>query len=221
MQRPSVTVYAEVTADGKTVHRKGASSKPMMQFEDAEVQRFRHTWRARSDAIMVGANTVRLDNPHLTTRYAEGQSPLRVVPSATGNLPLDSHLFGKQGDVLVAVSATTRPEVRKRLADAGASVEVFGDAQVDLRALLLHLGTMGIRTLLVEGGATLLRALFDLALVDVLIVQHLPVIFGGSDVPAMVGGAALADVNEAIRLELTSVEKIGRHAVITYACPSA
>lgn len=215
---PTVLVYSEVSADGKTTHRRGASSKPMMVFEHPEVRQFRHELRAASDAIMVGSNTIRIDDPLLTVRDAPGPNPLRVVPSAYGSLPLDANIFKDGNPTLIAVSEAAPESAVRALKDVGASVVRCGERQVELEGLLSRLWERGVRSLVVEGGATLLAALFRQHLVGRLIVQQLPVIFGGDDTPAMVGGQALADITGAIPLTLRSVERIAEHAVITYEC---
>jgi len=216
MNRPTVIVYAEVSADGKTTHGRGCSSKPMMAFEDEAVKRFRHEIRAASGAIMVGSNTVRLDNPSLTVRHVQGPDPLRVIPASTGAIPLDSTILRDGKPTLIAVSENAPDANVAALRQAGAEVVAAGVDRVDLRALFEKLGARGIRSVMVEGGATLLAALFRGGLVDRLIVQHLPVIFGGDGVPAMVGGAAISAVEDAIKLRLIETRRVGGHAVIEY-----
>jgi len=216
MARPTVTVYAEVSADGKSTHGRGRSSKPMMDFEDDLIRRFRHELRGRSDAIMVGSNTLRIDDPSLTVRHAEGRNPLRVIPSTMGNLPLESQIFNDGGATLIAVTEQAVPETVAALEGKAASVVRSGWNQVDLQLLLSILHERQIRSVMVEGGATLLSSLFRNKLVDHLIVQHLPVVFGGDTVPSMVGGPPLKSLNDAVRLRLTDTQSIGRHAVISY-----
>jgi riboflavin biosynthesis pyrimidine reductase len=75
------------------------------------------------------------------------------------------------------------------LRNRGAVVLETASEQVDLAVLLKTLSSMNLQTLMVEGGATLLSTLFHPKLVDRLVLQHLPVIFGGSDTPWMVGRA--------------------------------
>ncbi len=216
--RPSVTVYSEVSADGKSAYQLGQSSKLIMAFEDDDVRRYRHELRANSDAIMVGSNTIRIDDPYLTVRYVPGPSPLRVIPASTGNIPLTSNVLADGGRTLVAVSALAPDDRVEMLRKTGASVLKMSTGGVDLSALLSHLHSLEIRSLMVEGGALLLSALFRMRLVDRLIIQHLPVLFGGSDVPCMVGGPSISTIDEAIRLQLVGLERIGGHAVITYDC---
>lgn len=216
MNRPTVTVYAEVSADGKSTHGRFCSSKPMMKFEDDLVRRFRHELRAQSDVIMVGSNTVRLDNPSLTVRHASGPHPLRVIPATLGDLPLESTILVDGNSTLVAVSDRAPQETIVALRRRGADVVRAGVDKVDLGLLLSLLYRQNIRSVMVEGGATLLAALFRSGLVDRLIVQHLPVIFGGDGVPSMVGGPEIESLDNAVKLRLRKVDNIGNHAVIDY-----
>lgn len=216
MTDPIVVVYSEVSVDGKTTHRRGASSKAMMKFESAEVQRFRHELRAECDAIMVGSNTIRIDDPLLTVRFATGSNPLRVVPTSMGNIPLDSKILSDGGATLIVVGNAASDTVVANLQATGAAVVRVSQGNVDIRALVDLLRHRGVRSVMVEGGATLLASLFRANLVDRLIVQHLPVVFGGTDVPAMVGGEALQDVRASIPMKLVRVQQVGQHAIITY-----
>ena len=216
--RPRVTVYSEVSADGKTAYRLGSSSKAIMVFEDDDVKHYRHELRAKSDAIMVGSNTIRLDDPHLTVRHAAGPSPLRVIPASMGNIPPASNVLADGGRTLVAVGSSTPNERVEMLRQAGASVLKMSAEHIDLTALLSHLSSTNVQSLMVEGGATLLAALFRSHLVDRLIVQHLPVLFGGTDTPCMVGGPAISSIDEALPLQLSDVLRVGKHAVIIYEC---
>lgn len=213
---PFVTVYAEVSADGKSTHRLGASSKSMMTFEDHAVRRYRHELRAAATAIMVGSNTVKLDDPYLTVRDAPGTSPLRVIASSMADIPISSHVVTDGGSTLIAASLSAPAANIAALRSRGIHVELFGEHQVDLKALLVYLGSTGAESLIVEGGATLLSSFFRASLVDRLIVQHLPVIFGGHDTPAMVGGHSISSIEEAIPLRLVEVRAVGSHAVIAY-----
>ena len=216
--RPYVTVYGEVSADGKTTHRRGAFSKPMMELEDQDIRRYRHELRAQADAIMVGSGTLRLDDPSLTVRNVEGRNPLRVIVSSDGNLPLTSKVFTDGQATLIAVGQAASAARIEALQATGSQVEVTDTENVDLPTLLERLYAQGVAILIVEGGATLLASFFRLRLVDELIIQHLPVVFGGSDTPSMVGGPPLDDPHAGYALRLEEVRAVGGHAVIIYRC---
>jgi riboflavin-specific deaminase-like protein len=179
-----ITTLSELTIDGKLSLGPGASSKDLFDFYGDELRSWFHGERARCDAIMVGANTVRNDDPELTVRYCEGPSPLRVVPASQGRLPLDARLLNDGRPTLVAVSRRAADEVVAALA-AKPNVEVVrcGDDQVDLDELMALLQARGVRSLIVEGGSRLLHSLFEADMVSKIIIKHIPVISGALDAP--------------------------------------
>jgi 2,5-diamino-6-(ribosylamino)-4(3H)-pyrimidinone 5'-phosphate reductase len=203
INRPRVTLVSEVTVDGKLTITKGASSKLLMQFMSHEAEIMLHQIRASSDAIMVGANTIRIDNSFLTVRYVEGKNPLRVIPSSKGELPPDSNIFSPDAKTIIAVSEKATKESCRILSEKGAIVEVCGYDKVDLRKLMeLLYCKHNIRQLMIEGGSTLNGYMFRQDLIDDLILIHLPFIAGGEDTPSLVTGLNPVNVNEMLKLEL-------------------
>lgn len=179
-----VTTLSELTIDGKLALGPGASSKDLFAFSSDALKAWFHEQRAASDAIMVGANTVRADDPELTVRYAPGKSPLRVIPSSDGRLPLSATVLNDGRPTLVAVSARAAPEAIAALtAKLGVEAVVCGRDAVDLSALMALLSARGVKSLIVEGGSTLLTALLRAGLVSRIIVKHIPVITGSPDAP--------------------------------------
>jgi 5-amino-6-(5-phosphoribosylamino)uracil reductase/2,5-diamino-6-(ribosylamino)-4(3H)-pyrimidinone 5'-phosphate reductase len=179
-----VTTLSELTIDGKLALGPGASSKDLFAFSPDALKAWFHEQRAANDAIMVGAGTVRADDPELTVRYAPGDSPLRVIPSSDGRLPPGATVLNDGRPTLVAVSARARPDAVAALsAKPGVEVVVCGDAAVDLTALMAALSARGVTSLIAEGGSTLLTALLQAGLVSRLIVKHIPVITGSPDAP--------------------------------------
>jgi 2,5-diamino-6-(ribosylamino)-4(3H)-pyrimidinone 5'-phosphate reductase len=73
---------SEITADGKLTLKKGASSKILMKYMAHETELLLHETRAAYDAIMVGANTIRIDNSFLTVRYVKGKARSGSFPAA-------------------------------------------------------------------------------------------------------------------------------------------
>ena len=74
-----ITTLSELTIDGKLSLGRSASSKDLFLYSTDELKAWFHTQRAANDAIMVGANTVRVDDPELTVRHVQGRNPLRVI----------------------------------------------------------------------------------------------------------------------------------------------
>lgn len=181
---------SELTIDGKLSLGGGASSKALFDFYGPELREWFHGQRASHDAIMVGAGTVRSDDPELTVRHAAGANPLRVVPSSDGRLPLDVRLLNDGLPTLVVVSEAATDEAVRAL-EARPMVEVVrcGEARVDLIKLMALLDARGVRSLMVEGGSRLLHSLFAAGLVSQLVVKHIPVISGAADAPTYLAPA--------------------------------
>jgi len=179
-----ITTLSELTIDGKLSLGAGASSKDLFDFYGDDLKSWFHAQRAGRDAIMVGAATVRADDPELTVRYCDGPNPLRVVPTSMGRLPLDSRLLNDAHATLVAVSRAC-PQATIDALSAKPNVEVVrcGARQADLNELMAILHARGVRSLIVEGGSRLLHSLFEADLVSQIIIKHIPVISGALDAP--------------------------------------
>jgi riboflavin-specific deaminase-like protein len=178
-QRPLVTLSYAQSLDGSLSSRRGEPT----QLSGPEASGLTHRLRAAHQAILVGVGTVLADNPRLTVRLAPGENPQPVI--------LDSHLR-TPSDAFVLVShpkpawiATTEgfdPEQRRLLEAAGARVLLLpadDSGWVDLPALLEYLDKMGIRSLMVEGGARVISSFLAGGLVDQVVLTIAPVFLGG------------------------------------------
>jgi diaminohydroxyphosphoribosylaminopyrimidine deaminase/5-amino-6-(5-phosphoribosylamino)uracil reductase len=141
--------------------------------------------RAEADAVLIGANTLRLDNPRLTVRGIEGaRQPWRVVLAGKGELPEDAHLF--------------TDEWRDRTL-------VFRGKT--LRAVLRELGRRQITRVLVEGGMRVIGQAFDRCLVQEAHFYVAPLLCGG---PVLaVGGRGAGSSAEAPQLNRVRYRRIG------------
>jgi 5-amino-6-(5-phosphoribosylamino)uracil reductase/2,5-diamino-6-(ribosylamino)-4(3H)-pyrimidinone 5'-phosphate reductase len=180
-----ITTLSELTIDGKLSLGPNTSSKDLFSFYGEELGRWFHGLRAQSDAIMVGSNTVRNDDPELTVRHVKGPNPLRIIPASEGRLPLDARLLNDGLPTLVVVSRRASPAAVAALA-AKSQVEVIccGENLVCLRELVSVLRSRGIRSLIVEGGSRLLHSLFQAELVSRVIIKHIPIIAGSIEAPS-------------------------------------
>jgi len=185
--RPHVQLKLATSADGM-IGRAGA---PGFAITGETVRGRVHLMRAEADAIMIGIGTALADDPMLTCRLAglERRSPIRVVVDGAARLPLDSALVESIGEapLWLVVDARAPADRRAALEEAGATlVEVPRDAtgRSDLVAALRAIAGEGITRLMVEGGATLARALLDGGLVDEAMVFSAPVTIGAGGLPA-------------------------------------
>ncbi|MEO7166226.1 MAG: bifunctional diaminohydroxyphosphoribosylaminopyrimidine deaminase/5-amino-6-(5-phosphoribosylamino)uracil reductase RibD [Spartobacteria bacterium] len=142
--------------------------------------------RAQVDAILIGAETLRVDNPRLTTRGIRGaRQPWRVILSRSGKLPRGAHVF-------------TDRQAERTLVYRGKS----------LRAVLADLGRREITSVLIEGGGRILGQAFDARLVDKIHFFLAPLFTGG---PVLaVGGRGVASTGAGAKILEARYEKIGR-----------
>jgi 5-amino-6-(5-phosphoribosylamino)uracil reductase len=212
MKRPYVIIVSEVTVDGKLTLSKGVSSKEIMKFMDEEANRYLHETRAKVDGIMVGAETIRTDNPYLTVRYVSGKNPTRIIPTSTADIPLDANILKKDSPTII-VTTEKAPEERVKALSEKVEVIIAGNEEVDLFKMMDILYNRGIRNLMVEGGSTLNWNLTKNGLVDEIRIIHMPFIVGGTDTPTLVGGEGFKSLEEVIKLKLRAHFMRGSHLI--------
>ena len=203
--RPWVIAKWAMSADGRIATREGDSK----WISGETARRWAHrNLRARVDAILVGANTVRVDDPRLTNRTGRGRQPLRVVACGTRPLPRKSRLLLDGGATLLAAPSGFR-------APGGAEVMRCGrKGRVDPRALLKGLAKRGVQRLLMEGGGELLGTFFDRGLVDQVAVFMAPRILGGAGAVSPVTGRGRASVERAVVLEHIARHDLGEDQLV-------
>jgi riboflavin-specific deaminase-like protein len=143
--------------------------------------RHTHQLRALCDAVIVGARTVRADNPRLTTRLVDGPSPVRVVLDPECRLD-DSYNVFRDGPETLLLCA---PEAagRDRLGTAHVLPVPCGSAGLDIAAILALLRKRGLRRIFVEGGGVTVSRFLAAGALDRLHVTVAPLVMGGG-VPA-------------------------------------
>ena len=178
--RPWVVLKLAATLDGRTAAPDGTSQ--WLTGDDARVDA--HRLRSRSDAVLVGAGTVRADDPTLTVRLPEtdrdalpaDQQPLRVV---LGHAPDE------------------------------AKVQPALELQGDLGDVLDELGRRGVIQLLVEGGPTVAHAFHAAGLVDRYVLYLTPALFGGDDALPLFSGPGAPTLSALWRGSVRSVTSLG------------
>ena len=189
--RPFVIAKCGMSLDGRLTR---PPSEPRWITSSA-ARRHAHELRTRVDAVLIGAETLRVDNPRLTVRgMRHGRQPWRVVLTRSGNLPPRAYLFSDRQ------AARTLVYKRKRLA-----------------AVLEDLGKKNLTSVLIEGGGEVLGQALDGRLIDK-IQFYLGQILTGGPVIAFAGRGTGITAN-AIRLNRVWYQRIGQNICIT-AYPS-
>jgi 2,5-diamino-6-(ribosylamino)-4(3H)-pyrimidinone 5'-phosphate reductase len=174
--------------------------------------------RAASDAVLVGVETVLVDNPKLTVseRYvARPRQPLRVVLDDSCRTPSDALVVSEAARTLIM----TRQGCRKPF--PGRTVEVLSgpvgdDGLLDLPWVLSQLSTRGVHQLLVEGGGSVFWSFLSQGLWDELFVYIGPCVVGGVGTPTFASGPGIATAADAIPLCLQDVSRLGPGILVHY-----
>lgn len=184
--RPFVVCKLASTLDGQTAAPDGTSKWITSDLAREDV----HRLRSECDAILVGAGTVRADNPSLTVRDSNGvdagRQPLRVVLGAV---------------------------------DPTAKVHPCWERSGELEPILDEIGAKGVVQLLVEGGAAVAGAFHRAGLVDRFVVYVAPVLLGGDDGSPLLAGSGASTMTRATRGHLESVAQFGPDVRLIYTPP--
>lgn len=216
---PFVIAKFAMSLDGKIATRNGDSK----WITSEEARNYAHGQRHIADAIMVGANTVLVDDPLLTARGYTGRGgraklqPLRVIVDGQGRVPTTARIFSEPGKTLVAVS--DNPDNRDKLSIKREGTEYImvksQNQLIDLSELLKILGQRKVTVIMVEGGSSLLGSFFDNNLVDKVLAFIAPIIIGGDNAKTVVGGRGIGTIKEAIQLNNIKVERFENEFLVS------
>jgi 2,5-diamino-6-(ribosylamino)-4(3H)-pyrimidinone 5'-phosphate reductase len=223
MERPFVSINMAMTVDGKITSARREYPRLTSSFDRENMDRL----RAEADAILVGAGTMRADNPKLYLRsekmrayrrsLGKPDALIKVLITAGAELPEDSRFFEEAdgGERIVATVEEAPPERLHRL---GRRAEVWrlGRGRVDLGGLLARLKQRGIERLLVEGGGELNWDFVEADLADELYVTIAPTLLGGRDAPTLLEGVGLP-MEQQRRLRLLELHREGDELYCRYA----
>jgi len=205
-----------MTVDGKLTLKRGMSSKIIMGLMDEESHYFLHKKRTEFDAIMVGSNTIRIDNSILTNRMAAGKSPIRVIPCSDASISPESNVLNKDAPTIIVVAENADPLKVSAIRDKGAEVLVCGKERVDIPQMMESLADMGVSRLMVEGGPTLIWQLISRRMIDHVILIQIPYIIGGDSTPSLVGGPGVDSIDKVVSVDMTDFYKVGKHLITEY-----
>lgn len=180
--------------------------------------------RAGADAILVGANTIRADNPRLVVRsarrreerLADGRpaTPLKVTLTGSGDVDPGAAFF-TTGDTekLVYTTECAAPAVRARVGDV--ATVVTAGRRIDVHAVLADLVDRKVERLMVEGGGATHTLFLTAGVVDELHVVYAPFFVGQADAPRFVNPARFPQ-NPGCRMTLTETRQLGDVVLLCY-----
>lgn len=215
-ERPYVAVKMAMSLDGLVARRAGVRER----IGSVEEERYVRDLRTAYDAVMVGAGTVRTDDPLLTVRppHDRERAYARVVVAGEHSLAPSGRIFADQ-DGYARTIVLVSPAARARHGALDAVAEVVaagsdGDVSLDLRAALRALRDRGICSVLCEGGPKLAASLLAASLVDRVYWAISPQFLSGNGGVAVLSGAHLAGK----RLEFDRVESVGSDLMVSGRC---
>jgi diaminohydroxyphosphoribosylaminopyrimidine deaminase/5-amino-6-(5-phosphoribosylamino)uracil reductase len=218
--RPWVLFKSAMTLDGKVATRTGDSQ--WISGEDS--RELAHRWRASVDAVVVGIGTALADDPQLTARpeglLAEvGAQPRRVVFDSLARLPTTSRLVAAAGQIplTVVVSRAAARADTDALEAAGVQVLVAtGENEpARVRSALDQLGSLGVSSVLLEGGPHLAGAFLDAGEIDEIRLFLAPLLLGGSAARDPLEGEGVQRISEALRALSFGCETVGEDLLIS------
>ena len=223
IMKPYVILNAAMTLDGKIATKTGSSeiSGP----EDLERV---HEIRKNADGIMVGIGTVLADDPRLTVHKipsSKSDNPIRVVVDNKARTPIDFRILNDDADTIIAVGSICDENNPQSDADAvsraksiSQKADVFYSSKtpVDLVEFMDYLYSKGIKTLMLEGGATLNFSMIKDNLIDEVRICIAPMIAGGRDAKTFFDGEGFDYMKDAVKLELIKSYSCGKDFVMEY-----
>jgi 5-amino-6-(5-phosphoribosylamino)uracil reductase len=219
MTRPYVLLSAAISVDG---YLDDSSDQRLLLSNAEDFDRVDEV-RANCDAIMIGAGTIRADNPRLLVnsqarraeREARGESayPLKVTLTATGNLDPEAKWFHHGGAKIVYCPTSTADKIGEQFGEY-ATIVGIGDP-IDLGALLDDLGERGIRRLMVEGGSSIHTQFLTAGLADEIHLAVAPFFVGDSQAPRFVGDGQFPN-GPGRRMNVAEVRSVGDVVLIRY-----
>ncbi|KAH6757857.1 cytidine/deoxycytidylate deaminase family protein [Perilla frutescens var. hirtella] len=205
----SVLKYA-MTLDGKIAASSGHASWISSKISRTRVFEF----RGRSDAVIVGGNTVRRDNPRLTARHGGGHLPQRIVMSKSLDLPDVANLWDvTEVSTMVATQRGAKRSFQRFLASKG--VEVVEFENLNPKVVMEYLYDRGCLSVFWECGGTLAASAISSGIIHKVHAFVAPKIIGGRNAPSPVGELGMVEMSQALELIDVNYEQVGPDMLIS------
>ncbi|MBF2065217.1 MAG: bifunctional diaminohydroxyphosphoribosylaminopyrimidine deaminase/5-amino-6-(5-phosphoribosylamino)uracil reductase RibD [Calothrix sp. C42_A2020_038] len=208
-RRPLGILKYAMTLDGKIATNTGHSAWITSQEARNEV----YDIRVACDAVVIGGNTVRKDNPYLTSHNQGTHNPLRVVMSRSLDLPVEANLWQtEEAPTLVLTNEGANPDFQTLLRRRG--VEVIEMDVLTPNSVMAYFYERGFCNVLWECGGTLAASAIKQGAVQKVLAFIAPKIIGGSNAPTPVGDLDFTNMTEALSLEGVEIRFVGTDCLI-------
>ncbi len=206
---PYITLKAAQSEDGKI----SKSNSEQTWLTGKESIHFVHKQRAVFDAVLIGANTVKVDNPQLNVRFGEGRNPKRIILDGKLSIDLNSKVLNCEDaeKTFVLTNENSKKEKIEKIIDKGAKVFQFEtdvDGKISLKNILTKLGEKKITSLFIEGGADVFSQFIEEDFFDEIIILQAPVTLGEG-----VNGISTSSLNH---IKEINNEKLGGDLRLVY-----
>ena len=211
--RPHVILSAAISIDGKIATKTGDSKLSSKQ-DSIRL----HKLRSKIDAILVGKNTVLIDDPLLTVRHSKGKNPIRIILDSKGILSDKSKILQTCNEIktIIAVSRKIPKSNFEKLNKSHVEIIIAGENSVNIKLLLRKLYEKKIKTILVEGGGTINWEFIKSGIFDEMIITLSPFLIGGNDSTSFIEGEGYAKLSKSPNLKLKSSKRLKNHLVLHY-----
>ncbi|MEN2465439.1 bifunctional diaminohydroxyphosphoribosylaminopyrimidine deaminase/5-amino-6-(5-phosphoribosylamino)uracil reductase RibD [Ornithinibacillus sp. JPR2-1] len=207
-KKPFVTLKAGASLDGKVATHTFSSK----WITSEEARRDVHQLRSENMAILVGIKTVLTDNPSLTARIPNGRNPVRVIMDSTLKIPMNVNVItDNQAETWIFTSKNHDETKKLQLEERGIRVFVTsGETSVNPKEVVAILGEHLVSSLFLEGGGNIHASFLEHQLVDKVVLYFAPKLVGGKEAPTFLEGTGVVDMQDALDLTNTNIEKIGK-----------
>ena len=212
--RPYVILSAAASLDGKIATKSGDS-----RFSSGKDKTRVYRLRATVDAILVGKNTVKRDDPILTVHQVKGKNPIRIILDSRATISTKSRIIKTCNKIptIIAVSKKARNKNLENLRKFPLKIIVSGNNIVNIKKLLKTLWKLKIRKILVEGGGTVNWEFVKQNLFDEIIVTITPFLVGGKDAVSIIEGKGFSQITKSRKLKLEKILHLENEAILYYA----
>jgi diaminohydroxyphosphoribosylaminopyrimidine deaminase / 5-amino-6-(5-phosphoribosylamino)uracil reductase len=206
---PYITLKIAQSIDGKISLAKNKQT----WLTGNESRKYAHKLRSEYDAVLVGAGTIKTDNPLLNVRAVKGRNPIKIIVDGKWSSPIKSKIFHSDHAHNTWIYASTKADKKKLQKFEDLGIRIFTakktrNGQLNIKNILQTLAQNKITSVLVEGGANIFTQFLDAELYDEIIILQAPIVLGK--------GISSFNLSKMKKLRLLKSELLGNDIKLIY-----